>query len=238
VRGSALFDVLVRRFARLHDPLSDRLDSLADGYAVVSGTVRDFFDAGFETAHLAGLEELLESLPDTSASAGEIDRARALLRVTAATWEAMETLEARHRSTILREAGETIEATGPDVLPTRELLVHGFAEATGVVTDLLASLLRVCGGTLYLDRPPTAGGFESAHTERLAGRLSQVARVDAADPSQPAEEVSSEISLVAAPDPDAEMREVLRRIRRLLEAGESPESIGLVARSLDGRGAH
>lgn len=236
-RGTALFDVLVRRFARLRDPLRERLDDLADGYAAVSATVRDVFDAGFETAHLPGLAELLDAAPENLATAAETDRAVALLAVAAATREALATLGLTHRSMLLREASEALEAGGPDLLPTRELLVHGFAEATGVVSDLLASLLRVLGGTLFLDRPPAAGGgFEVRHSERLAARLSLVGRQEEAE-AGPAGACPPEVSYLAAPDPEAEMREIVRRIRALLAKGARPESIGVVARSLDERGA-
>lgn len=232
-RGTALFDVLVRRFARLQEPLSERLDDLEEGYAAVSASVRDFLDAGFETAHLAGLGELLEAA-DSVATADEIDRAGSLLAVTAATREALDTLGLTHRSTILREASDALETGGPDLLPTRALLAHGFAEATGVTSDLIASLLRVHGGTLFLDRPAAVGGgFESRHTERLADRLSAVARreTDAREPPP------TDVAFFAAPDPEAEMREIVRRIRALLAEGASPESIALVARDLEGRGA-
>lgn len=246
-RGTALFGVLVRRFARLEPALRDRLEDLVDGYAVVGATVRDFLDAGFESVHAEALDELLAADAAALATVGEVARAAAVVRVTAAVERALEALGLTHRSLLLRAARDALETAGPDALPTRELLVHGFAEATGVASDLLESLLRVCGGTLYLDRPPDgAGGVESAHSERLLARLSQVAQ-----PSPPGEEGEQDLatpsvsplplgeapSFFAAPDPGAEMREIARRIRRLLDGGAPPEAIGLVARSLDGRGA-
>ncbi|MCP4653804.1 MAG: hypothetical protein GY856_00145 [bacterium] len=231
-RGAALVAVLVRRFARREPPLRDRLEELVDGYGVVAGTVRDFLDAGFEPVHADALDELLRSEARAFATPAEVERALALLRTTVATQEALAELGLGHRSAMLREAQEALEIAGPELLPTRALLIHGFADATGVATDLIESLLRRFGGTLYLDHPPTqtAGVDETAFTAHFAGRLTQLAPLEEAGrPAVP----DAALQLVEAPEPDAELREVAQRIRGLLASGCEPESIGVVARDLE-----
>ena len=235
-RVTALFDVVARRCARTEPVLRARLDDLDDGYAVVAAAVRDLLDAGFEPVHAAALEELLADDGPALATGDEIARAGAVVRVAAAAEESLAALGLTPRSALLGAARDALEAGGPELLPARELLVHGFADATGVVTDLLESLLRVLDGTLVLDRPPAAaGGHESAHTERLALRLMQVARAEdvpsSAAPSPPA---AARVVLLAAPDPEAEARAVAQRVRRLLADGVRPERIGVVARDLAG----
>ncbi len=230
-RSPALFDVLVRRFARAEPALHRKLDDLHDGYAVVSKNVSDLLDAGLEPVHVEAVEEFLRTDGRHLATAAKVERAGALVRTAVAVELALEELGVGHRSTLLRAACDRLEAEGPEALVSRALLVHGFAGATGVEADLLESLLRVLGGDVYLDCPPDGtGAFESAHTLRLALRLAAVAgppRTVAAaeEPSPPS------YALVAAPDADAEMREVARRLGRLLDGGVRPESIGVVARS-------
>lgn len=232
-RGSALFEVLVRRFARREPALADRLDELDDGYAIVVASVRDFLDAGLEPEHGEILDELLGS-PDvaTLATPAEISRARALVRLAAGSQLALEELGLGHRSALLREARDALES-GVAPFPARALFIHGFADATGVVTDLLASLLGVAGGTLFLDRPPDPeGAFQIAHTERFAGRLELFAPVVEA-PAGREITPSAPPTLLAANDPDDELREVARRIRDLMDDGVRPEAIAVVARQLE-----
>lgn len=229
-RSPALFDVLVRRFARAQSSLHGKLDDLHDGYAVVSTSVRDLLDAGLEPAHVEAVDELLRSEGRHLATRAEIDRAGALVRTAVAVERALEELGVGHRSTLLRAARDRLEAEGPPALVSRALLVHGFAGANGVEGDLLESLLRIVGGDLYLDRPPeNSGAFESAHTLRLVLRLAPVTGPPRT--VAPEEELSPSYALFAAPDAEAEMREVARRVGALLEAGARPESIGVVART-------
>src|SRR4029077_2865770 len=140
----------------------------------------------------------------------------------------------------LRRAAELLES-GPDsLLPARALLIHGFADATGVATDLLAALVRRRSAWVLLDRPPEpagalgldeAAGVERAYTERLAERLAAVLPPGEAG-SEPAVPPAPRIAAIQAMGPDAVCREVAVRLRAASERGARPEGIGIVARDL------
>ena len=82
----------------------------------------------------------------------------------------------------LQIAEDRIHLQGPEALPTRALLVHGFADVTGIAADLLLALVRVHGGVVILDRPPDpaeparedlGGAFLSRIDERLGAPRSR-----------------------------------------------------------------
>jgi hypothetical protein len=138
----------------------------------------------------------------------------------------------------LRRAGEHLAADPDAALPARALWIHGFADATGVATDLLARLLKRPGAKLVLDRPPDParpGAEEAAFTERLAQALAPGARLTAAAAAGTAAAPSPAPVpplRFAAPGAEAETREVAVRIGELLADGMAPERIGVVARDL------
>jgi len=247
--GDALLGVLVRRFARDVPALARHLDELADGYEAVVGTVRDFLDAGFEP-HLAdGVAESV--LQEDALAAGERpvgtkserERAEAIARLAARVEEEMAELGLGRSSHLLRRANDLLaEETGTGtLLPTRGLLVHGFADATGLRADLIQTLMRRFGATVVLDRPPDPaaadGPVEEAFTRRFMARLATVADVEIEEarvpmPSPP------RLATICAPGADAEARKVARKVRELLDRQERedgtshPEQIGVLARSL------
>lgn len=230
-RGEALFGLLVRRFARRERSLAAGLETLVDGYGAVVGTVRDLIDAGFEPAHADALEETLATDGSFLASGAEIARARALVRIAASTERAMEGLELGSAAHLLRRAAAQVLDRSDAALPARSILIHGFAEATGVATDLLEALVRKTNAWVVLDRPPRPGddGDESAFTERFAARLAGTARLE----TVPARSAAVALMGIAAPGAEAEAREVAVRVRALLDGGTPPESIGIAARTLD-----
>ena len=227
----APFPILVRREARREPALADGLEPLANGYGAVVAAVDDLLDAGFEAAHAEALDEQLVSQPGPRAA---IARARALVRVAARVAARIAAGDASHRSRPLVRARELLERD-PGLLPARALLVHGFADATGVQTDLLALLLRLEGARLLLDAPPDptasvprAGPrFGAVFRERVAeGRSARDRGEDGVAAPR------ARVRLVAAPARGAEVRAVALRLRSLLDAGAVPERLAVVARDL------
>jgi len=229
--GLDLLPIAVRRLAREEPALRQPLDGLADGYGVVEAVVADLLDAGLEAAHAEAVEDLLrEELG--SGEAGE--RGRAALRVAARVAE----LPARglpgHRSLLFRRAREILEADPPGAFPARAVLVHGYADATGVQADLLEALVRRRGARVLVDRPPDPERPEeedpsAAFGDRLALRLARGARPRAGPEPGLA---GPEIRVLRAPGPGAEARALALHLRLLLDAGQAPERIGVVARDL------
>lgn len=254
-RGRLLFDVLARRLAREEDELAVSLEPLADGYAAVAGTVRDLLDAGFTPEHEGAAHEALAADGPAVASRAEVRRARALVRVTAHLSRGAEALGVGRSSTLLALAAEKVAADPRRALPSRAVLVHGFADATGVALDLLEAILRHPRGTLVLDHPPDPTGAaaegeepadgEARFTARLRERLSAVLEPVVEVPEEPAEETEAAsppgrtcgrprgLATFAAGTAEAEAREVAVRVRLLLDRGERPEGIGIAVRDLD-----
>lgn len=229
-RGALLFDVLAQRAARAEPSLRRGLEGLADGFRTVTGTLRDLLDAGFEPVHAEAAEEAVATDGPLVASRAEVERARALVRAAARAESRMRELGLGRVSALLRRAADLLASDGDRRLPARAILIHGFADATGVATDLIQALLRRCGAWLILDRPPKpeGGGVERAFTERFAERLSLAAGSGpAAAPSR-----RPRIAACEAIGTEAECRELARRARVLLDGGARPEGIAVVARDL------
>jgi len=232
-RGALLFDVLAQRAACAEPALRRGLEGLRDGFLAVTGTVRDLIDAGLEPAHAEAAEEALASDGTRAASRAEVERARSLVRTASRVETWMRELQLGRASTLLRRAAEILESDGDRHLPARAILIHGFADATGVATDLLQALLRRRGAWLILDRPPKpeGGGLERSFTERFAERLSLATGIDspvaAADRGE-----AARVEAFEAIGAEAECREVVRRVRALLESGARAEGIAVVARDL------
>jgi len=225
--SSLLASILVRDFAREEPVLQARLGSLDDGFSVVRPVVDDLLDAGLEPAHAEALDERLAA---SAFAPGPIEVARAVVRVASRVAEAFAAEGVAHRSEVLRRASDVI-ARPAGAIPSRAILVHGFADATGVAADLLTALLRSATTTLWVDLPPriTAPGevepFARRFCEHLAISGADETTIDAASAPAPAVLYGFE-----APGAAAELREVGRRIQELLVAGTQPESIAIVAR--------
>ena len=229
--GVAAFEVVVRRLAELEPSLADELEDLSDGYDVVQGAVRDLVDAGITPEHEDGvlerLAELISVVPGSS-----LDRAAALTRVTARALESVEITDARPRTARYVCAAEELREHRADALPSRGVLVHGFADLTGVVADLLTTVLRELGGTVLVDRVPDPAQPElsdsgNSFLERLEVALGGLVKEEDGRGSPP-----PGLAFAEAPDVEAEARWVAETIRSILEEGEEPEDLGVVARHL------
>jgi len=232
-RGNAGFEVLVRRLAAVEPSLRSPLGELIDGYDAVIGAVRDLLDAGFQPGNEEGVIERLDEVA-SEVAAERVERARALVRLAAKVFEHTDELGVWRSTQALQIAEDRIHIQGPEALPTRALLVHGFADVTGVAADLLLALVRAHGGVVILDRPPDpaepahedlGGAFLSRIDERLI-HLDHVADSSADDPAQ--------IRLAEAPDIESEARWIAERVRTLVDSGMDPEDIGVVSRGLEG----
>ena len=226
------FALQVRRLAAAEPTLRDSLDDLAEGYDAVVGAVRDLLDAGF----LPGNEEgVLERLDDVAAEVApeRVERSRALVRLAAAAFAEAEELGLERSTRALQIAEDALGIHGPDLLPTKALIVHGFADVTGVAADLLLTLVRVLAGIVLLDRPPDPAAPErddlgGAYLSRLEERMAHLDQEtdDGSDPPP-------DVDLAEAPEAESEARWVAERIRGLLDRGVEPEEIGVVGRGLD-----
>lgn len=230
-RGAALLPVLVRRGALRQPELARLLEPLEGGFAPLVGTVRDLLDAGIEGAHEAGLSELLAS-DEVSLGGAERARAQAVVRVAAEIAETLEALDRLAGAALYRHAAELLEQRPEALPPARELFVHGFADATGAVSELLRSVTRRLAAAVFLDLPRSAAGaprdpigepFGTALRERLLGGRPP-------DAIAPAGAVGYEA--FSALGETAEAREIARRVRSALRSGVAPEAIGVVARDL------
>ncbi len=236
-RADALLPILVRQVARREPALRRVLEPLEDAWGAVVSAVRDLLDAGFDPAgHREALEECIagEPLPGETR-----ERARAVVRTAAGVTGLMAELRNETGGGRLARAAALLERE-PARLPARAVLVHGFADATGVASDLIQALVRHHGATVLVDRPPDLADPERTEsgvvfTERLVQRLGGPARVAEVEHFAPAEVerfAPAEVELVQASGATAEVRAAGERIRELLSEGVAPESIGLVARSL------
>ena len=231
-RGAPLFEAFAQRAARAEPALRRGLEDLVDGYGTVSGTLRDLLDAGLEPVHAEIAEEVLAADGPQVASRVEVERARALVRAAARAEEWMRERDLGRVANLLRRATEIVEADPDQALPLRSILIHGYADATGVATDLIQALVSKCSAWLVLDHPPRPedleeAGVERAFPARFQERLSLAARVEPAKGDRP---VPPRLEAVEAVGCDAEVREVARRVRVLLDGGARPESLGVVAR--------
>lgn len=234
--GADPLPILSERFAARQGELADDLGLLDAGLAAVTPGVRDLRDAGFDAGLLAAIDE---AIADEELAVGPRDRerVRALLRVAAAIGATLEELRLADGASLYRAARDRLLEVGPAALPARTLLVHGFADAIGVIADLLETALATWGGVVLLDRPeapgrtadrPAAGsGFTRRLEERLRARADSTMVADQ-EPPRP------RLELLRCADADAEAEAIAQRVLRLLAQGVAPEAIGVVLRQAAG----
>ena len=231
--SDALFPVLVRRLAAEEPLLREPLAGLVDGYAGVEAAVADLLDAGFDAD---GAEAALDALAAGRGDAETLARALAVARVARRCLAAMQGSGVGHRALLLCAARAALLRNPDAALPARALLIHGFADATGLRAELIEALARYRHATVLMDEPPdpAAPGVTDAgsrFSERLRTRLHGVAEERVAEAGAA---TASEVACVEAASPEAEVREVATRVRRALDDGAPPERIGVVARDLSG----
>ncbi len=228
--GTLALELLVRREARAEPELAEAFGELQDGYRSVVAAVRDLLDAGLETAHADAVRELLERSP---AAPAVRRRARAIAAVAARALAALEGRTALPPGLLLARARAAFERDPGRALPARALLVHGFGDLTGRAGDLLEALLSSVPGRVFLDEPsdpadPERPDSGTVFLERLRARLARLGATVERAPDRS----GSGPALFRAPGAEAEARGVARRIQVLLQEGQRPEAIGVVARDL------
>ncbi|MEO8197750.1 MAG: PD-(D/E)XK nuclease family protein [Thermoanaerobaculia bacterium] len=226
--GDALLPVVVERLARRERALARHLETLVDGFAGAQGAVRDLLDAGFGEEHLeAALERLEEERNLLGGDA--LDRTAALCQIAAASRGELAALGLAVDADLYTQAAELLVADPDCALPATTLFVHGFADATGVASDLLTELVRQRPAIAILLDPWDLDGTSRVtwrFGRRLAERLAGIAAVEPLDvPPAPAR-----LRLYSAADPARETRAAIGLLAARVGAGERPEEIAFVAR--------
>lgn len=230
--GDALLPVVVERLARRERALAKHLETLVDGFAGAQGAIRDLLDAGFGEEHLeAALERIEEERTQLGGDA--LDRAAALCRIAAASRTELGALGLAVDADLYAVAVELLAAQPDSVLPATSVFLHGFADATGVATDLLAEVVRQRPTIAVLLEPWEFDG-ESRGTWRFGRRLSErlqgIAGIERLDlPPAPAS-----LTCFTAADPAREMRAAVGQLTRQLAqesaAGDRAEDLAIVVR--------
>lgn len=227
-----LLELTARREAAREPVLRQALQGLEGGLGLCAPSVRDLLSANLRAEHGPALEAAVAE----HGHAAERERARALLRVALrCDWE-LEAAGSGRPGAYLLEAAAALEG---GALPARAVLIHGFADATGLVLGFLAKLARAAPIVrLYLDTPPDLAESEAASVVEYAAHLGERLRAVAAPVSLPIDATSPAALRRARPEgfdavgAEAEVREAAYRIRELLDRGAPPEGIALVAREL------
>jgi len=228
--GAAVLATLTRRLAAEEPELASSLGGLADPFAAVVASVRDLLDAGLGAGQAEVALEVLEARGAGDPQSDVLARSRAVVRVAARILEGADAVGVDIASRALARAAEALDRGVS--LPARAIIVHGFAEATGVAGDLLEALMRRGGVRAIIDLPADPEGADAgAFAARLLERLGRLAPVGTSTAAAPA----SELELVEAADAEAEARVVVENIRSLLDGGVAPERIGIVAREVGAR---
>ena len=231
--SDALFEVLVRRRARVEELLRDRLDPLLHGYGAVRATARDLLDAGLGEAQLDGVLEQIEELRRREGWLETAAHAAALVRIAADAARTARELGIAAPGGLWAAAEEALARDPEGTLPARAVLVHGFADATGTASDLIRALILHCDATVFLDDPPDpAKPDRTDHGVEFSRRFRERLGTPRTAVPAPAAAVQARLELFRAPGAHAETRAVATRIRRLLDAGVTPETILVVARDL------
>ncbi len=226
--------VLVRRAAAADPRLHQVLDDLVQGYRSVVDSVDDLLHAEFSEELLETLQEAIAELDSPVAA----ERAGAVAEVAALSLRELGRHALMTRDMLIEEAGsafrEALRSAGGEAVLARAIRIHGFADATGVVTTFLEELLKHPDSALLLDRPADParpGRLDSgiAFSRPFGLALGEAQALPEASPRSP------RIEYFTAPGGAAEAREIARRVRALLddESGPPPEEIGVVARTLE-----
>ncbi len=232
-----LTEIIIRRNARKEPALSQALDHLQDGYSSVAASVRDLLDAGIDRKKAGHLASRLKNAPPSK----EITRARSILSVWDATCKEMAASGTELDSSGIQRATKLIAENARELLPSHAVLIHGFADATGVTTELLAELVKSLDAQVILDHPPDPVdpqepdqgiAFSQRFEDRLLLATEKVTAPGKTGQSSSKPDVPEKLKLFHAPGAQAEIRELAFRVRSLLDADVAPESVAVVARNL------
>jgi hypothetical protein len=226
--GDLLLPVVVERLARRERALAKHLETLVDGFAGAQGAVRDLLDAGFGEQHLEpALERLEEERPVLGGEA--LDRAAALCRIAAAARGELAALGLAVDADLYASAADCLSIDPERALPAAAVLIHGFADATGVASDLLDLLVRLRPTAVVLLDPWELDGTSRAvwrFGRRLAERFEGFLPSEHFDaPPDPAR-----LTLYSAADPARETQAAVGLVAERIAAGERPEEIAIVSR--------
>lgn len=226
--GEALLPLVVERLARRERALARPLETLVDGFAGARGAVHDLLDAGFTDEHLEVALERLEE--ERNVLGGEaLDRAAALCRIAAASRVELAALGLAVDADLYVRAEECLVADPDRALPTVALFIHGFADATGVASDLLSALVRQRPTTAILLEPRDFDGTAAANWKfgrRLAERMAGIADVERLE----AAATPARLTLFAAGDPARETRAAVGLLAAQVAGGDLPEELAIVMR--------
>lgn len=223
-RGAAAAGILVRRAARA------AVQPQGEAFAAAGeASITDLLDAGL-TPDLA--RPVLEAAVDSEEAAGVSQlekRVAAAVVGGAARAHAECTAQgvARHADVHARAAdalrggglrGDVLRGGAPPGGP-RAVWLHGFTDATGLQGDLIEALGAAHPLCVFWDDAATSPRYGAALRARL-GIDERAGEFPRRDPP----------AAFRARGAEAEVREVLRRVRRLLDTGTAPERIAIVAR--------
>src|SRR5690606_36336428 len=152
----------------------------------------------------------------------------------AALAEALTALEARGLAPEARLWARAAEllTTAPagDAAPrhgAQALILHGFADATGAVADLLGAIARQVESRILL---PAPAGVSDAGPSRFGARLRERFEAAAGPPAELAASGESERAELVAAVPEVEAQGVVGTIVAELARGATAERIGTVLR--------
>lgn len=218
--GEQAFELAVRRAALAEPSLAAALGRLEDGAGLAAATVSDIASAGLDRIAESALGKALAARPPR-----ERERALALVRVARAVRAELASLGRLRHADVYGAAAAAL-AERPERCAARELVVYGFASATGTAQALLAALARACATTWIAVRPEGADAALALARRSLAEARQERALAASA---------LSRMAAFRATGFDDEARELARRVRALLDGGARPEDIGVVARALEPR---
>lgn len=226
--GAELVPVLVRQLARGAAGLT-ALDALVDGHGAVSAVVSDLLDAGLD-------ENTADAVRDFFAEAQADERGESfrrgagLVEVALAVRSELRRLGMGRVADVIAEAREALEAD-PGQFTAGRLVLHGFADTTGIVTDFLRALQAGRPTAVLLDRPPDPAEPGRADLGVAFTRRFELAMAAGAAETALPEAPPAALSFFRAPGTDAELREVARRILARREAGTAWEAMAVVTRT-------
>ncbi len=236
-----LFRLVVARQIHTRSDFCQYLSSISDGAGAVSGAVRDLLDAGYSHGMFEAAAECLGTpyadglIPDPGPLMGSssVNQAVDVLKIASDTEKSLAEMGVWTTARVFLEAAERLHGA----LPNTQVLVHGFAEATGAASELIEALVQHQNATVYMDLPIDPSQTDAVDLgRRFAGRLMErLAPYGQSEESSP-DEPAVDATCFVAHGRAAEIREVALRTRALLDSGTAPEEIGIVARDLSGYG--